>query len=163
MKRAFTLIELMVVMAIIAILAAMLLPQVGNMVEKARIANAQGEVRNVATSMYALLSDTGRSPGERTGGVMGDTTGQGLNSCNYGLVCNSGYPATWDGPYLMKAIQLDPWGRQYWYDGAPSEWTSATPGQASFGSGGPDGTQSCWNQSDLDCAGFDDLVVYLHK
>ena len=160
MKRAFTLIELMVVMAIIAILAAMLLPQVGNMVEKARVANAQGEVRNVATAMYGLLSDTGRSPGERDGGTMGDTNGSGLNNCNYGLVCNSGYP-NWDGPYLMKAVGLDPWGREYYYDGAPSEWTG-NPGQAAFMCAGPNGRFQCWNRTDLNCTA-DDIVVYLHK
>ncbi|MFH1339353.1 MAG: prepilin-type N-terminal cleavage/methylation domain-containing protein [Candidatus Omnitrophota bacterium] len=161
MKKGFTLIELMVVIAVIGILAAILLPQVGNLVEKARVTRAEGEVKNIVTAMYALLSDTGRVPGERDGGWMDDTTGRGLNDCRYGLVCNDGYPL-WEGPYLMRAIGLDSWRRDYYYDGHPNEWTTSTPGQASFISAGPNGSFECFNLTNLNCTA-DDIAIYLHK
>ena len=178
-RKGFTLIELMVVLAIIAILATIMLPQIMHMVERARIAKAQAEVKNTSTAMFSLLADTGRTPGERDGGWMGDaTTSAALNDCRYGLLCNNGYPAnTWQGPYLQKAVALDPWGRNYYYDGHPTEWRCPVgqPGHpgacASFLCRGPDGNRVCWNRADLICGintgdadtGRDDIIVYLHR
>ena len=56
MKRAFTLIELMIVMAVIAILVGIAIPRFKGMREEANIAKANGELRTLKTAMesYAM-------------------------------------------------------------------------------------------------------------
>src|SRR5438874_6097257 len=60
--KGFTLIELAVVLAIIAVLAAVLTPMVMNYVEQGRIARAQADVRTIADAVRLYQRDTGRWP-----------------------------------------------------------------------------------------------------
>ncbi len=154
MKKGFTLIELMVVVAIIGILGAALTPAVGGLIQRAREARAESDVGTIVTAMYALFNDTGRTPGNA------DTNGTGLNAPAYGIIRANPTYNNWGGPYLDKAVELDPWGRQYFYDGAPGEWTGA-PGQASFMCPGFNGVLQSWNRQDLTLQG-DDIGRYLH-
>ncbi len=60
--KGFTLIELAVVLAIIAILAAILTPMVTNYLEQARVARAQADLRTNADAIKLYQRDTGRYP-----------------------------------------------------------------------------------------------------
>jgi prepilin-type N-terminal cleavage/methylation domain-containing protein len=60
--NGFTLIELAVVLAIIAILAAVLTPMVTNYLEQARVARAQADLRTIADAVKLYHRDTGRYP-----------------------------------------------------------------------------------------------------
>jgi general secretion pathway protein G len=60
--KGFTLIELAVVLAIIAILAAVLTPMVTNYLEQARVARAQADLRTIADAVKLYQRDTGRYP-----------------------------------------------------------------------------------------------------
>ena len=60
--KGFTLIELAVVLAIIAILAAILTPMVTNYLEQARVARAQADLRTIADAVKLYQRDTGRYP-----------------------------------------------------------------------------------------------------
>jgi len=60
--KGFTLIELAVVLAIIAILAAILTPMVTNYLEQARVARSQADVRTIADAIKLYQRDTGRYP-----------------------------------------------------------------------------------------------------
>ncbi len=62
MKRGFTLIEMVVVLAVIAILAAILIPAVEKNIEDAKIARANNEVQVIAAAMTSFYKDTGRWP-----------------------------------------------------------------------------------------------------
>ncbi|HEY0778982.1 MAG TPA: type II secretion system major pseudopilin GspG [Gemmatirosa sp.] len=117
-RHGFTLIEMIVVIAIIAALAAVVAPAIFRNVgdAKAGAAKSQLEVFNLALQQYRL--DTDAFP----------TTEQGLAALRTPPVAPGadGQPVhNWRGPYLTRAIPPDPWGRLYHY---------AAPGAANPGS-----------------------------
>src|SRR5437016_11089906 len=61
-SKGFTLIELAVVLAIIAVLAAVLTPMVTGYLDQARTARAQADVRTIADAIKLYNRDTGRWP-----------------------------------------------------------------------------------------------------
>jgi general secretion pathway protein G len=103
-RRGFTLIELLVVIVVIAILAGLVGPMVFRNVGDAKVtaAKAQLELFGLALDQYRLDNDYYPS------------TGQGLEALR---TLPPGEPAArnWRGPYLKKAVPLDPWGHPYIY------------------------------------------------
>ncbi|MGB2815717.1 MAG: type II secretion system major pseudopilin GspG [Burkholderiaceae bacterium] len=99
--RGFTLLELLVVMVIIGLLAGYVAPRYFGQIGKseAKVAKAQLDSLEKALDQYRL--DTGHYPSTETG----------LNA----LVTKPSSEAKWSGPYLKKAVPLDPWGRAYLY------------------------------------------------
>ncbi len=61
-NRGFTLIELAVVLAIIAVLAAILTPLVSNYLDQARVSRAQADMKTIADAVKFYQRDTGRWP-----------------------------------------------------------------------------------------------------
>ena len=58
-RRGFTIVELVIVIAVIAILAAVLIPTYVNLVKKANEAKAQAEAKNLVTEMLANILSGG--------------------------------------------------------------------------------------------------------
>jgi general secretion pathway protein G len=102
-NRAFTLIEIMVVVIVIAILAAFILPNIAGTPEKARAAKAQGDIADFSTLLEAFKLDLGRYP----------TQDEGLQALR--TPPQSSEADRWKGPYLKKEIPKDPWGNPYVY------------------------------------------------
>lgn len=97
-KRAFTLIELMLVVIIIGVLIAMVMPRLAGRSEQARKIAAKADIESnlaMALDMYEL--DSGRYP-------------DSLDD----LMKKPADAANWSGPYLKKRSK-DPWGRGYQY------------------------------------------------
>ncbi len=126
-QQGFTLIEIMLVVLIIGILAALAVPRLVGRSQEARVTAAKADIDSnisVALDMYEL--DNGNYP----------TTEQGFAA----LVqkpSGSPTPANWNGPYLKK-IPKDPWGHAYVYK-CPGDVNTA--GFDLF-SPGPDGVEA---------------------
>jgi general secretion pathway protein G len=101
-QSGFTLIELMVVLVIIGVLAALIVPNVLDRADDARVTAAKTDVNNLMQALKLYRLDNQRYP----------TTEQGLQA----LVTRPSagpVPQNWK-PYLEK-LPNDPWGRPYQY------------------------------------------------
>ncbi len=107
-RPGFTLIELLVVIAIIAALAAVVAPAVFRNVGDARSTAAKAQLEVFALALAQYRTDTDYYP----------TTSEGLAALRESpsdLGVDGNDAAKWRGPYLMRPVPLDPWGRPYVY------------------------------------------------
>ena len=122
-QRAVTLIELLLVLVILGILAAIVVPKFSGRTEQARQAAAQTQIANFGTALDAFEVDNGYYPKGKSG----------LND----LVSAPRDAQSWKGPY-MKDIPLDPWQKPYLYQ-APGKHN---PTSYDLSSMGPDGREN---------------------
>jgi general secretion pathway protein G len=101
-QRGFTLIELMVVLVIIGVLAALIVPNVLNRADDARVTAARTDVNALMQALKVYKLDNQRFPSAE----------QGLSSLTTKPTIGSA--PNWRGPYLDK-LPNDPWGRPYQY------------------------------------------------
>lgn len=99
--NGFTLLELLVVVAIIALLAGYVGPRYLAQLNKSEVSAARAQIDAFAKALDQYRIDVGRYP----------TTEQGLIA----LFRQPPGEAKWAGPYLGKEPPLDPWGRPYEY------------------------------------------------
>ncbi len=102
LRRAFTLIELLVVILILAVLAAMIVPQYFKRVDDAKRTRALADISELSKLIQTFRMDTGRYP----------ATEEGLEA----LRTDPGDTTSWKGPYTTNPIPLDPWGSEYVYE-----------------------------------------------
>ncbi len=156
-KKGYTLIELIIVLIVIAVLAGVAIPTVGNILNGAKIKSAEKEMRQIVKAIV----------GDSEFGVLGylDEVGSMPLNLNNLIVMNSLSPYNpftrtgWNGPYLDTSrkdinhdgsvsaneydILYDPWGNPYVYNS----------GAETISSNGPD----------MAVGGGDDIVVNIRQ
>lgn len=117
-RAGFTLVELLLVLMILGVLAAIVVPKFAGRSEQARLTAAETQIGSFETALDSFEVDMGYYPADLSE-----------------LIENKGDSEDWHGPYLGKTIPKDPWGNDYIYE---------TPGKNSIKgfdlmSMGPDG------------------------
>lgn len=118
-RNGFTLIEVLLVMVILTVLAAVVVPKFTNRSEQARITAAHTDIANLEVALDAYEVDNGKYP----------STSVGLKA----LIENPSDLKNWKGPYLKRSVPNDPWGNQYVYT-QPGEHNKYGYDLLSFGS-----------------------------
>jgi prepilin-type N-terminal cleavage/methylation domain-containing protein len=118
-EAGFTLIELMITIAIIGILAAIAIPNFISYREKSKIASAESELKAIQMAIMDLVLDTNKWPNGIDAGIVDDDCSSSeldnLRDPEAGLLATDGGFPDWAGPYLEE-IPIDPWGHDYWFD-----------------------------------------------
>src|SRR6478736_8659247 len=97
--RGFTLVEMLLVLVILAVLAAIVIPKFSGRSQQAKITAAQSQISSIEMALDAFEVDTGFYP----------QGSAGLNA----LVDQPSNAQNWKGPYLKKGVPADPWGNAY--------------------------------------------------
>lgn len=97
--HGFTLMELLLVLVILGLLAAIAGPTLYQRIKPAKEAAARAQIENFATALDGFLLDVGRYPTTQESLKALREKPQGVDQ--------------WNGPYLKKAVPNDPWGNAY--------------------------------------------------
>jgi general secretion pathway protein G len=100
-QAGVTLIEMMVVVTIIALFAALVLPKMLHQADRAKVTQARAQINAYSTALGSYKLDTGVFP----------TTEQGLQA----LRQQPEGVENWQGPYIQKDIGNDPWQHPFIY------------------------------------------------
>jgi general secretion pathway protein G len=134
-QSGFTLVELLLVLVILGVLAAIVVPKFSNRTEQARQTAAVSQISTFSTALDAYEVDTGSYP-------------QGKNGLS-ALVQQPRDANGWRGPYLQKDVPLDPWGNPYVYE-CPGKHNTSGYDLSSMGKDGRAGTEddvTNWDQA----------------
>jgi general secretion pathway protein G len=127
-RAGYTLTEMLVVIAIIGLIAAVLTPGLMGQLGRSRVKAAELQLETVSSALESFRADVGRYPSQS----------EGLAA----LVKAPADAETWTGPYLKgaKAI-LDPWGRPILYQPGDDEHDYGVMSYGADGKPGGDGVK----------------------
>jgi general secretion pathway protein G len=131
-QHGFTLVEMLLVLVILATLAAIVIPKFAGRSQQAKVTAAQSQISSLELALDAFEVDNGYYP---KSGALNDLIQAPANSPN------------WKGPYLPKAVPLDPWGNPYTYE-YPGKHNGSGYDLLSNGPDGRSGTEDDINNWD---------------
>ncbi len=124
----YTLTEMLVVIGVIALIAAVLTPTLLGNMQRARAKTAQMQLQTLSAAVETFRSDVGRYPAQ----------GEGLTA----LVAGSDTMEGWTGPYVKDSKYLqDPWGRGITYKLDPDGQGFSVTSLGADGAAGGDGAR----------------------
>jgi len=113
----FTLLEIIVNIAIIAILVAIAIPAYTIFKDKANTGKAKSDLRAIQNAVELLASDTNKWPGGIEVGLINKKKISDLSKKASGLITEDSKKfSNWAGPYI-ESIPKDPWERDYFFEG----------------------------------------------
>jgi general secretion pathway protein G len=125
-KAGYSLLEILIVLAIIALIAALVGPRLFAQFDKSKVTTTRVQVKSLVSALDTMQLDIGRFPTQEEGLSLLEKTA-GDSSPN------------WQGPYLSGPVPKDPWGHDYVY--AAPDGEGQEPKITSLGADGkPGGT-----------------------
>lgn len=119
----FTLVEMLVVLAIIGLIVGIVGPRIFNQLAGAKVRTAHVQIESLKSALDLYFLDVGRYP----------STSEGLSA----LIARPSSSAFWNGPYLKGGVPHDPWNHDYAYRAPGSDGRAYEI--VSFGADGHDG------------------------
>jgi general secretion pathway protein G len=126
-ESGFSLVEMLVVVAIMAALLAVIGPQFFGRVDEAKVVSAKNQMKNLAMALDLYRMDNNAYP----------STDQGLAALTAAPSIPP-FPSNWRGPYLEGEVPKDPWGSPYVYR-SPGEQNPGGYDLLSYGRDGKPG------------------------
>ena len=114
-EMGFTLVEIMIVVAIIGLLAGIAIPSLKKARMTSQTNKALGDLRVIRDAIEQLAFDTGQWPGGVPASQVSSPETMDLNDGAAGISANDGRFNNWSEPY-MKEVPPDPWGTPYFFD-----------------------------------------------
>jgi general secretion pathway protein G len=125
-KSGYSLLEILIVLAIIALIVALVGPRLIGQLDKSKVVAAHVQIKSLKSALDTMHLDLGRYP----------TQQEGLTLLVHAPPDGA---ANWSGPYLSGDLPKDPWGRDYLY--IPPASDNEEPKISTLGSDGkPGGT-----------------------
>src|SRR5262249_51552061 len=100
----FTLIEMLIVISILGVVAALVVPRVMNRPDQARVVAAKSDVQAIFSALKLYRLDNGMYP----------TAEQGLSAL-VAIPSSGPAPRNWNPEGYLEKVPTDPWGRDYIY------------------------------------------------
>lgn len=122
LENGFTLVELIIVLAIIGLIMALVAPRLMEQFDKSKVVTARAQLRSLESALMSMQLDIDRYP----------SNAEGLS-----LLQRSAADVAegWQGPYLAADVPKDPWGRPFIY-----REPQAPNGRPAIGTLGSDGS-----------------------
>src|ERR1700761_6010907 len=121
----YSLLEILIVLSIIALIAALVGPQLFKQLDKSKVTAAHVQMKSLKAAVETMRLDLARSPSQQEGLLL--------------LTQPPTDGGNWSGPYLSGALPKDPWGRDYIYI-APASSTDEPKVSTLGADGKPGGT-----------------------
>jgi general secretion pathway protein G len=102
LKAGYSLLEILIVLALIALIVALVAPKLIGQLDKSKVVAAHVQIKSLKSALDTMHLDLGRYP----------TPEEGLGLLVHPPTDSS---ANWSGPYLSGDLPKDPWGHDYIY------------------------------------------------
>ena len=120
----YSLLEILIVLAIIALIVSLVGPRLFAQLDKSKVTAARVQMKSLKSALLTMKLDLGRFPTEQEGlGLLSTPPSQPESG--------------WAGPYLDGQVPKDPWGRDYTY--VPAQGQDESPKITTLGADGKPG------------------------